>query len=513
MNILLVYPKFPETFWSFSYALSFVGKKAAFPPLGLLTVAALLPEEWNKRLVDLNIRALSDEDLFWADLVFLSSMAVQRKSAGQIIRRCQALQIKVAAGGPLFTSEPDTFSEVDHLILDEAELTLPLFLADWQNGAPGKVYRAEDFCDLKSTPPPQWDLIEVKHYASMNVQFSRGCPFNCEFCNVTSLFGRRSRIKTSDQIITELDRIYATGWRSSIFFVDDNFIGNKQFLKNNLLPAIIEWRQDKKGCVFFTESSINLADDPELLDMMVKAGFDSVFIGIESPDEMSLAECHKLQNINRDLLESVKRIHRSGMQVMGGFIVGFDCDLPSIFQKQIDFIQQSGIAIAMVGMLQAPPGTRLFERLSRESRIARFFSGDNVDGTTNIIPQMGMETLLQGYQSIMKNIYSPANYYRRVRTLLRELKSPAATMPLNLQRFLSFFRAAIRLGLLGKERFQYWHLMFWTLFKRPRQLALAVTLSIYGHHYRRICELYIFAEQSNYLLDDNRGGITEEPLI
>jgi radical SAM superfamily enzyme YgiQ (UPF0313 family) len=505
MNVLLTYPKFPETFWSFSYALNFIGKKAAFPPLGLLTVAALLPEEWNKRLVDLNVHELKDDDLLWADLVFLSSMAVQRKSANQIINRCQALQIKVAAGGPLFTSEPDTFSEVDYLILNEAELTLPLFLADLQNGTPGKVYDANEFCDLTSTPPPQWDLIEMKHYASMNIQFSRGCPFNCEFCNVTTLFGRRPRMKTADQIITELDQIYAAGWRNSIFFVDDNFIGNKHYLKNSLLPAIIEWRQDKKGCVFFTESSINLSDDPELLDMMVKAGFDSVFIGIESPDEMSLAECHKHQNRNRDLLESVKRIHRSGLQVMGGFIVGFDSDLPSIFQKQIDFIQKSGIAIAMVGMLQAPPGTQLFERLSRESRIAKFFSGDNVDGTTNIIPRMGVDTLLHGYQSIMKNIYSPANYYRRVRTLLRELKTPAATMPLNFQRFLSFFRAAMRLGLLGKERFHYWQLMFWTLFRRPGQLALAVTLSIYGHHYRRICELYIFKEQNSALQDDDRG--------
>ena len=496
MNILLIYPKFPETFWSFSYALSFIGKKTAFPPLGLLTVAALLPEEHHKRLVDLNVRKLQDEDLFWADMVFISSMAIQRDSANTVIARCRDLQIKVAAGGPLFTSEPDQYPEVDYLILDEAELTLPPFLADWRKGTTKRTYRATHFCDLKSTSPPQWNLVEVKYYASMNIQFSRGCPFDCEFCNVTALFGRRSRTKTSQQIITELDHIYATGWRGSIFFVDDNFIGNKKYLKNSLLPAIIEWRQDKKGCVFFTESSINLADDPELLDLMVQAGFDSVFIGIESPDEMSLAECHKHQNRNRDLLESVKRIHRSGIQVMGGFIVGFDCDLPSIFEKQIEFIQKSGIVIAMVGMLQAPPGTRLFERLSQESRIARYFSGDNVDGTTNIIPRMGIDTLLGGYQSIMKNIYSPANYYRRIRTLLRELKSPAATMPLNMQRFLSFFRAALRLGLLGKERFHYWHLMLWTLLRRPRQFALAVTLSIYGHHYRRICERYIFEDQN-----------------
>ena len=492
MNILLIYPKFPDTFWSFTYALSFIGKKAAFPPLGLLTIASMLPKEWSRRLVDVNVKSLTDKDLLWADMVFIGGMAVQRKSAGQIIHRCIAANLKIVAGGPLFTSEPDQFSDVDHLVLDEAELTLPPFLADLQNGYPKKIYRASGFCDLSKSPAPSWDLVKMKRYASMNIQFSRGCPFNCEFCNVTALFGHRPRLKDPQQVIAELDLIYASGWRSSIFFVDDNFIGNKGYLKAHLLPALIDWRKDKKGCVFFTEASINLADDPELLDMMVTAGFDSVFIGIESPDELCLTECHKTQNKNRDLLESVAIIHHSGLQVMGGFIVGFDSDLPSIFQRQIDFIQKSGIVTAMVGMLQAPPGTRLFDRLSRESRIVKTFSGDNVDGTTNIMPRMGIDRLQAGYQSIMKQIYSPKNYYRRVKTLLMELKAPEIKQPVNLQRFLSFFRSAFRLGVLGKERFQYWQLMLWTLIRRPRLMPVAITLSIYGHHYRRICELYIY---------------------
>ena len=491
MKVLLIYPKFPDTFWSFSYALRFIGKKAAFPPLGLLTVAAMLPEQFQKRLVDVNVDRLTDDDLSWADMAFIGGMAVQRDSAKKIIARCKQSGLKVIAGGPLFTAEPDEFGEVDHLVLGEAELTLPPFLEDLKNGRAKKIYRASGFCDLHQTPFPLWDLIRIKKYASMSIQFSRGCPFNCEFCNVTALFGRRSRLKTPQQIISELDRIYASGWRGSIFFVDDNFIGNKQYLKTHLLPALIEWRQDKKGCVFFTEASINLADDPELLDMMVMAGFDSVFIGIESPDEASLTECHKTQNKNRDLLESVAIIHHSGLQVMGGFIVGFDNDTPSIFQRQIDFIQKSGIVTAMVGMLQAPPGTRLFDRLQRESRVVNTFSGDNVDGTTNIIPRMGIDRLLAGYQSIMKQIYSPKNYYRRVRTLLKELKVPEINQPLNIQRFLSIFRSAFRLGILGKERFHYWRLMLWTLICKPRLLSLAITLSIYGYHYRKICEQYI----------------------
>ncbi|MBF0413833.1 MAG: B12-binding domain-containing radical SAM protein [Desulfamplus sp.] len=494
MNILLIYPKFPDTFWSFTYALSFIGKKAAFPPLGLLTVASLLPEEWSKRLVDVNVENLTDKDLLWADMAFIGGMAVQRKSAEQIIDRCTALNLRVVAGGPLFTSEPDEFKYVDHLVLDEAELTLPAFLADLQNKEPKKIYRASGFCDIHTTPSPSWELVETKRYASMNIQFSRGCPFNCEFCNVTTLFGHRPRIKTSQQVIEDLDRIYASGWRSSIFFVDDNFIGNKNYLKTVLLPAIIEWRKNKKGCVFFTEASINLADDPELLEMMVTAGFDSVFIGIESPDEVGLTECHKTQNKNRDLLESVSIIQRSGLQVMGGFIVGFDSDKPSIFQKQIDFIQKSGIVTAMVGMLQAPPGTRLFDRLQRESRVVNTFSGDNVDGTTNIIPQMGIDSLLDGYRTIMKQIYSPKNYYQRIRTLLKELKRPEIKQPVNFQRFLSVFRSAFRLGLLGKERFQYWRLMFWTMIRKPGLMPVAITLSIYGYHYRKICELYILED-------------------
>jgi len=491
MNVLLIYPEFPDTFWSFKYALGFIGKKAAFPPLGLLTIAALLPGEWSKRLVDTNVQHLKDKDLAWADMAFVGGMAVQRKSAMDIIDRCRASGLKVAAGGPLFATETEAFDQVDHLFLGEAELTLPPFLADLQNGRPQKIYRATGFCDVTRSPAPMWELLQMNRYASMSIQFSRGCPFNCDFCNVTVLFGRRPRLKTPGQVTAELDGLYNAGWRGNIFFVDDNFIGNKRSLKTDLLPALIEWRKGKRGCVFFTEASINLADDPDLMGMMSRAGFDSVFIGIETPDETSLKECMKLQNRNRNLLQDVKKLHRSGLQVMGGFIVGFDSDAPSIFQRQVDFIQNSSIVTAMVGLLQAPPGTRLFERLSREKRVHDNFTGDNVDGTTNIIPKMGMDKLLEGYRSMMKQLYSPRQYYQRVRNILKELKKPETTIPMDFQRVLALLRSSLRLGIVGRERLHYWHLIGWTLFRRPRAVPLAVSLAIYGYHFRKICELHI----------------------
>jgi radical SAM superfamily enzyme YgiQ (UPF0313 family) len=492
MNVLLIYPKFPDTFWSFKYALKFIRKKAAFPPLGLLTVAALLPAEIKTRLVDVNLEDLSDKDLSWADMAFIGAMTVQRDSAKQIILSCKAAGLKVIAGGPLFSSEPDAFEKVDHLVLDEAELTLPQFLSDLKAGRPKKIYRASGFCDLFDTPAPCWDLVDMKNYASISIQFSRGCPFDCDFCNVTVLFGRRPRLKSAQQVISELDRIYVAGWRGNIFFVDDNFIGNKRYLKTHLLPALIEWRKDKKGCVFFTEASINLADDAELLDLMARAGFDSVFIGIESPNDDSLTECQKVQNKNRDLIHDVKVIQRAGLQVLGGFIVGFDSDSRSTFQQLVDFIQNSGIVTAMVGLLQAPPGTRLYDRLNKDSRLlSNTISGDNVDGTTNIDPRMGLDQLMSGYRYIMAHIYSPAHYYRRIKVFLKEFGNANVDTPIDFQRFFAFFRSSIRLGILGKERFHYWYLVTWTLVRKPRLLPLAITLAIYGHHFRKICEIHI----------------------
>ena len=491
MKVLLIYPAFPDTFWSFSHAIKFIRKKAAYPPLGLLTVAAMLPKDWSKRLVDVNVETLTDDDLDWADLVFVGGMTIQQISASKIITRCKAAGLPIVGGGPLFSVETDLCDEVDYLVLDEAELTLPPFLNDLMHGRPKRRYRSSGYCDMRLTPAPAWELVEMKRYASMCLQVSRGCPFNCDFCNVTALFGHKLRVKSPAQVIAELDRLYHAGWRGNLFFVDDNFIGNKRYLKTELLPALIRWRRNKKGCVFYTEATINLADDPELMDMMVQAGFDAVFIGIESPDEASLQECRKQQNKDRDLSEDVRNIQRAGLQVMGGFIVGFDNDPPSIFQRQIDFIQKSGIVISMVGMLQAPPGTRLFERLKKENRLTGKLTGDNVDGSTNIIPKMGMERLKDGYRSIMQTIYTPRHFYRRIRIFLKEFKAPKVVHPMDFQRFLAFFRSSIRLGIIGRERYQYWRLLVWTLLRRPRLLPLAITLAIYGYHFRKICKQYI----------------------
>ena len=487
MNILLIYPDFPDTFWSFKYALNFVHKEATNPPLGLLTVAALLPKEWNKRLVNMIFDELTDKDIAWADYAFVSAMIVQRASAEQVIARCRTAGLKVVAGGPLFTSEPESFATVDHLVLNEAEITLPIFLKDLERGIPQRIYTTQEFADITHTPIPLWELVDIQRYATLAIQYSRGCPYDCDFCNVTVLFGARPRVKTSGQIIQELDLIYKLGWRGIVYFADDNMIGNRKLLKNDLLPALIAWRKGKKGITFNTEASINLADDEPLMNMMFDAGFDMVFVGIETPNEESLEECNKKINSNRDLVADIKRIQRYGLQVEGGFIVGFDSDTPSIFQRQIDLIQKGGIVSAMVNILQAPIGTRLYERMRQEGRLIGNSTGGNaVDGTTNIIPKMNLDVLNEGYKRMVQYLYTPQNYYARVRILLKELKSPKFSVPIDLTNLMAFFRTIYSLGILGEERAYYWKLVFWTLFHRPKLFPLAITLAVYGYHFHLV---------------------------
>ena len=483
MKILLVYPQYPDTFWSFRHALRIISKRATLPPLGLLTIAAMLPQEWDKKLVDMNAATLTDRDIKWADYVFISAMVVQSSSVRDVVRRCKRLSAKIVAGGPLFTSNYEEFQDIDHLVLNEAESTLPLFLEDLRKGCAKHLYTTKERPNLSRTPVPMWSLVNTKKYATMSIQYSRGCPFDCEFCDIVVLNGNRPRTKTKDQILSELEALYNRGWRETVFLVDDNFIGNKRKLKEEILPAMIKWQKDRKSPFgFMAEASINLADDDELMKLMVKAGFDTVFIGIETTNEESLVECNKQQNRNRDLIASVKKIQNHGMQVQGGFILGFDNDPDSIFKSQSNFIQKSGIVTAMVGLLNAPSGTRLYQRLKRENRLVKdSFTGDNTDGSINFVPKMGREKLINGYRHVLTTIYSSKQYYNRVKIFLKEYK-PRRRKGVAQLRFWHI-RALIRsmwvLGVLERDRWHYWRFFFSTLLKNPRSFPMSMSFAVY----------------------------------
>jgi radical SAM superfamily enzyme YgiQ (UPF0313 family) len=493
MKILFVYPNYPETFWSFKYALKFIGKKATHPPLGLLTVAALLPQEWEKKLVDMNVTTLKDTDIEWADYVFISAMSIQTEPVKRLIERCKRLGVKIVAGGPLFTTGYEEFEGVDHFVLNEAEITLPLFLEDLQNGCARHLYTSQALSDIDKTPIPLWELIDMKKYAIMSLQYSRGCPYHCEFCDIPFLYGNKVRIKGKDSIIAELESLHAHGWRGEVFFVDDNFIGNTRKLKREFLPALIEW-MERKGCpfVFNTEASIDLADDEELMHVMVQAGFTGVFVGIETPNEASLAECNKIQNKNRDLIASVKKIQGSGLNVTAGFIIGFDNDPPSIFERLTTFIQESGIVSAMVGLLNAPRGSKLYERLLKEGRILQEVTGDNTDFTINFMPRMDYETLIRGYGRVINSIYSSEPYYQRMKMFLKDFKyTQKKTFQFHFYYLTAFLRSILFLGIIDKERVYYWKIFFWSLFKRTQLFPWALVFAVYGYQYRKVFGKYL----------------------
>jgi radical SAM superfamily enzyme YgiQ (UPF0313 family) len=490
VNILLINPINPDTFWSFKHALKFISKKASCPPLGLLTVAAMLPTSWNKKLIDMNVEKLKDNDIEEADLVFIGGMSIQLQSVKNIVSKCKVMGKKIVAGGPLFTAHPQEFDEIDYLVLNEAEITLPLFLRDLQDGNPRHCYTTDQWADVTTTPIPLWNLIKPKYYSSLNIQYSRGCPYDCEFCDITVLYGRVPRTKNTPQLLAEFDALYVSGWRGAVFLVDDNFIGNKGKLKKEILPALIHWMEERNHpFTLSTEASINLSDDEELIDLMLRAGFDAVFIGVESPDEKSLAECKKIPNKNRDLLHSIKKLHAHGLRVNGGFILGFDSDPELIFERMVEFIQASGIVTAMVGLLNAPTGTRLYHRLVKEGRLLRTMTGDNTDSSMNFVPRMDSEVLMKGYQFVLRSLYSPKQYYGRVKSFLKNYTPPGiGTFRLQFVHIKALIKSTVVLGIVGKERVQYWKLFFWSLFTRPRLFPMAITFSIYGFHFRKVFE-------------------------
>ena len=486
MNVLLVYPRGPETFWSFKHVLKFVSKKAAFPPLGLLTVAALLPQQWHFRLVDLNVTELSDDALRWADYVLLSGMIVHRKSAHEVATRCEQQGKTVIAGGPLFTTGFREFSEVRHFVLGEVEDVIGQLAADMERGTLQDFYRGSSWPDVRKTPVPRWDLIRLSDYVTMSVQFSRGCPFNCEFCDIVVMNGRVPRTKHPGQLVSELEALRLAGWKDMVFVVDDNFIGNRRRTRE-LLTTLIEWRHrvgTKMG--FLTEASVNLADNEELCELMVQAGFKKVFLGIETPSAGGLVECGKTQNSNRDLGDAVRMLQRSGLEVMGGFIVGFDSDPPDIFARQFEFIQRTGVVTAMVGLLTALPQTALYKRLAVEGRLLAETCGNNTDAAINFVTHLDREFIVSGYKELMRKLYAPRSYYHRIRAFLRTFEPHGPAMRLSPSDVKAFVKSLWLLGVWHKGRRGFWGMFWWALLSGPRKFQAAMELSIIGYHFRRI---------------------------
>ena len=487
MNVLLVYPGFPDTYWSFRNALSFQGKRAAQPPLGLMTVAALLPASWNKRLVDTNVEKLKDSHLAWADAVLLSGMHVQRDSLIEIVRRCRAAGVRTVVGGPITSSIPAEQLEADHIVIGEAEDLIAEFAQELEAGTAQRVYQAAERPAMTASPMPDLSLIRMKHYSTMTVQYSRGCPFNCEFCDIIEIYGRKPRTKAVAQVLAELDQLYAAGWRGPVFVVDDNFIGNKVRVRD-LLTAVAAWQQERRHPFrFITEASLNLSDDDDLMQAMKDAGFASVFLGIETPDESSLAATQKLQNTRRDLLESVALIQNHGIEVMGGFILGFDTDRDDIFDRLVEFIQKSAIPVAMVGLLQALPGTQLFRRLSREGRILHPGDGNNTSCELNFLPRMNSHRLVEGYRSVLRRIYSREAYFDRVRAYLERCR-PHNRSNFSLANARALFLSILRLGLLGHARLSYWKFLLEAATRYRRSFGAAMTMAVMGYHFQRITE-------------------------
>jgi radical SAM superfamily enzyme YgiQ (UPF0313 family) len=491
MNALLIYPEFPDTFWSFKHALKFLGKRASQPPLGLMTVAALLPAAWKKRLVDTNVERLRERDLAWADVVLLSGMHIQREPLIAIVERCRARGLRTVVGGPIASSLLPEDLQADHVVIGEAESLIAALARDLEQGTAKPVYQASERPEMSTSPLPDLSLIKMNRYSTMTVQFSRGCPFNCEFCDIIEIYGRRPRTKAVAQVLAELDQFYVAGWREAVFIVDDNFIGNKARAKE-LLAALAIWRnQHKTSFDFVTEASLNLADDPELMQMMKAAGFASVFLGIETPDESGLIAANKLQNTRRSLLESVALIQSYGIQVMGGFILGFDTDRDDIFDRMVEFIQKSGIPVAMVGLLQAMPGTQLFRRLRREGRIVDAGAGDNTGDKLNFLPHMDAAKLVEGYRSVLKRIYSCEAYYERVKLYLnRTQPKPQTGERKSRQRWLTpgnaraFVTSIVRQGIFGRQRWSYWKFLLAVATRYRHCVGAAMTLAVMGYHFQ-----------------------------
>ncbi len=489
-NALLIYPEHPPTYWGMTTTLEIIGKKAMFPPLGLLTIAAMFPPDYDLRLVDLNVTALRDEDLIWADIAFTSTMIVQRVSLQLVINRCNQAGVPVVAGGPHPTTFHGEIEGVDHFVLDEVEETFPQFFQDLAQGTAKAMYRELRKPDITQTPLPRFDLIDMKDYHTLGLQFSRGCPFDCEFCDITKLYGRVARTKTPAQMVEEFELIYKLGWRGQVFLVDDNFIGNKRDAMK-LLPVLSEWQRDH-GYPFSlsTEASANLARLDALMDAMVEAGFNTVFIGIETPNPKALIKTKKPQNISkRDenfLFNAVRRIQQKGMQVQGGFILGLDSDEEDVFDAQINFIQETGIPVAAIYLLTALKGTDMYHRLKAENRLLEVSIGTSTM-TLNFIPEMDPDTLIEGYLRVITTLYDPTleNYFQRCLTLIEYLKRVPHLSKSKTKTAVYMDIMGLR-SVLSEEQVPIYLRFIAEVSKHhPRMLPKAIDLAAQGYHFEK----------------------------
>lgn len=500
-HALLVYPEYPPSYWGMQFSLEMFGIKAAFPPLGLLTIAAMFPPEYDLRVVDMNVTPLEDSDLAWADLVCASTMFIQRHSLRDVIERCNRAGVPVVVGGPHPTTFHDEIAGVDHFVLDEAEEIFPEFLRDWESGTAKAIYREPRKPDVSLTPVPRFDLIDLKAYYSMSVQFSRGCPFDCEFCDIIKLYGRIPRTKSPEQMVNEFEALYRLGWRGQLFLVDDNFISNKRDALK-LLPVLAEW-QKARGYPFtlFTEATVNLARMDALMDVMIEAGFNSVFLGIETPNPEALIKMKKVQNTSKQeedyLLHSVRKIQQKGMRVDGGFILGVDGDDESAFDVQIEFIQEAGIPMASVGLLHAIKGTDLYERLKRENRLLDQSVRDRVNAVIDLVsvnvainfkPEMDPETLFEGYRRVITTLYDPTleNYFKRCLTLFDYLKPISHSRKTINENTLFVAMMTVRRRLSSQQLPAYNKFIAKVSKNHPRMLPDAIRLASMGYHFEKI---------------------------
>jgi len=494
MRCLLVNPRFrTASFWNYRATCEGAGARYPAAPLGLITVAALLPQEWEMRLVDCNVQRWKPARLDWADLVFIGGMLPQQLDALELIEQARHRGKTVVVGGPDATSSPHVYAAADHLVLGEVENTLARFVQDLRRGVARKTYRDTERPDVQTSPCPRYDLLDLGKYLHIGVQWCRGCPFTCEFCDIIELYGRIPRAKSSEQMLGELQTLYDLGYRGHVDFVDDNFIGNKKLAKK-FLPQLRDWLEARSWPFeFSTEASVNLADDDELLGLMREVGFFSIFMGIESPDEATLLATKKRQNAKRSIAEGVRKITRHGIYVNAGYILGFDSETGGVAEGLIACIEETAIPVNMVGLLHALPHTQLTRRLAKEGRLPedpsriRAGQGDQCTAGLNFRTLRPREEILRDYLQVVEATYEPGAYFRRVVATCLELDASRRRFHYGWRGRLRSLRAflvySFALSVRPGTRRPYWKMLWRIGRKNPSALYHAVSLAALYLHF------------------------------